>query len=593
MLRSVARLSRRARTIAAQVALHERDAGRFDRDVGARAHRDADLGQRQRRRVVHAVARHRDAAPRLREPAHGVRLLLGQRLGHHLVDPELAAPRPAPSCGRPRSASRGAAPRRAARAPPRRSSPSADPRSRAARPRARPARRRPPSFPPRAAPARALRAGPARRRATRCRRGCRAPPRARRRGPRRRVRDAPRSPPPARAGSRAARRPPRSPRRADARSRARGSPRHPEASLPRRLPPATTSTSRGRPSVSVPVLSKTSVSTPRSFSIASALRKSTPAVAPRPIATAIDIGVARPSAQGQAMISTATAFTSACARRGSGPSAAHTRKVAAAASTTTGTNQAATRSARLWIGARLRWACATSATMRASSVSLADLLGPHHEASGAVHAARHDAVPGTLRDRDRLAREHRFVDGARALEHDAVDGQLLPGSHAQRFPDADTRERHVDLAAVLEQAPRGRRREAEQRADRGARAPPRAQLEHLPEQHERHDHGGGLEVDRNAAAVRAEGSRIQAGRERREQAVAPGGSGAERDQREHVELPRPQRAPAAFEERLAAPEHDGRREQRAGSRRAPRPAARGRRGEARASPPSRARRAAA
>ena len=36
----------------------------------------------------------------------------------------------------------------------------------------------------------------------------------------------------------------------------------------------------------------------------------------------MDIGVARPSAQGQAMIKTATAFTSACAKRGSGPTVA-------------------------------------------------------------------------------------------------------------------------------------------------------------------------------------------------------------------------------------------------------------------------------
>ena len=41
------------------------------------------------------------------------------------------------------------------------------------------------------------------------------------------------------------------------------------------------------------------------------VRNSTPAVAPRPVPTMIDIGVARPSAQGQAMISTATALTSA------------------------------------------------------------------------------------------------------------------------------------------------------------------------------------------------------------------------------------------------------------------------------------------
>ena len=74
---------------------------------------------------------------------------------------------------------------------------------------------------------------------------------------------------------------------------------------------ATTETSRGFPSVSVPVLSTTSVSTFSRTSSASAFLMSTPAVAPRPVPTMIDIGVASPSAQGQAMISTATALTSA------------------------------------------------------------------------------------------------------------------------------------------------------------------------------------------------------------------------------------------------------------------------------------------
>ena len=49
----------------------------------------------------------------------------------------------------------------------------------------------------------------------------------------------------------------------------------------------------------------------RRRSSASAFLISTPAVAPRPVPTMIDIGVARPSAHGQAMISTATALTSA------------------------------------------------------------------------------------------------------------------------------------------------------------------------------------------------------------------------------------------------------------------------------------------
>src|SRR5712664_4019979 len=62
-------------------------------------------------------------------------------------------------------------------------------------------------------------------------------------------------------------------------------------------------------SVSVPVLSTISVSTLARVSRASALRTRTPACAPRPTATMMDIGVARPRAQGQAMISTATAAT--------------------------------------------------------------------------------------------------------------------------------------------------------------------------------------------------------------------------------------------------------------------------------------------
>ena len=74
---------------------------------------------------------------------------------------------------------------------------------------------------------------------------------------------------------------------------------------------AVTDIRRGFPSVSVPVLSTTSVSTFSSTSSASACRTNTPASAPRPVPTMIDIGVANPSAHGQAMMSTATAFTSA------------------------------------------------------------------------------------------------------------------------------------------------------------------------------------------------------------------------------------------------------------------------------------------
>ena len=70
-------------------------------------------------------------------------------------------------------------------------------------------------------------------------------------------------------------------------------------------------TTFGLPSVSVPVLSTTSVSTVSMRSRTSASLINMPNEAARPTPTMIDIGVARPSAQGQAMIRTLTAATSA------------------------------------------------------------------------------------------------------------------------------------------------------------------------------------------------------------------------------------------------------------------------------------------
>ncbi len=83
----------------------------------------------------------------------------------------------------------------------------------------------------------------------------------------------------------------------------------------------------------------------------------------------IDIGVASPSAHGQAMISTAMALSSAWPNLGSGPTRVQTMNVTIAMATTSGTNQPDTRSATAWIGARLRCASATILTIRARTVS--------------------------------------------------------------------------------------------------------------------------------------------------------------------------------------------------------------------------------
>ena len=106
--------------------------------------------------------------------------------------------------------------------------------------------------------------------------------------------------------------------------------------------PGTIATTFGLPSVSVPVLSTTSVSIFSMRSSASAFLISTPACAPRPTPTMIDIGVARPSAQGQAMMRTLTAATRPNAIRGSGPNQAQAPNASNATAITVGTNQPAT-----------------------------------------------------------------------------------------------------------------------------------------------------------------------------------------------------------------------------------------------------------
>ena len=86
---------------AARVRRREHDTGRLDRDVGAGADRDPDVGARERRRVVHTVADHRHAQPARLELGDLAVLVLGEHLGEHLVDADVAArPRRRPAARR-------------------------------------------------------------------------------------------------------------------------------------------------------------------------------------------------------------------------------------------------------------------------------------------------------------------------------------------------------------------------------------------------------------------------------------------------------------------------------------------------------------
>ena len=125
----------------------------------------------------------------------------------------------------------------------------------------------------------------------------------------------------------------------------------------------------GLPSVIVPVLSMISVFTLFISSIALASLTRTPAWAPRPVPTIMDIGVARPRAHGHAIISTETAFTNANMNAGSGPHNDHAAKVNRATPITIWTKYFATTSASFCMGARDRLASLTISMICESKVS--------------------------------------------------------------------------------------------------------------------------------------------------------------------------------------------------------------------------------
>ena len=117
----------------------------------------------------------------------------------------------------------------------------------------------------------------------------------------------------------------------------------------------------------VPVLSSTTVSTWRVDSSTSGPLISSPSCAPRPVPTISAVGVASPSAHGQAMISTATAAVNA--KVALSPLPSQKPSVASARPITTGTNTPATRSASRCTGALPPCASVTSFAICASVVS--------------------------------------------------------------------------------------------------------------------------------------------------------------------------------------------------------------------------------
>ena len=121
------------------------------------------------------------------------------------------------------------------------------------------------------------------------------------------------------------------------------------------------------PVVRVPVLSRTTVLIRRIGSSERALLTRMPSSAPRPTAATSAVGVARPSAHGQATTRTATAALQAEAAGRPAPS--QNPRVATARAITHGTKTAAIRSASRWAFALVAWAWVTTLVIWARSVS--------------------------------------------------------------------------------------------------------------------------------------------------------------------------------------------------------------------------------
>ena len=122
-----------------------------------------------------------------------------------------------------------------------------------------------------------------------------------------------------------------------------------------------------------------------------------------------------------------------------------------------------------------------------------------------------------------------------SFEDPAIDRHALTGADPQSISDAHALDGYLELRAIAANAPRELGPEVQQRADRTASLCPRAQLQHLPKQHEDSDHGGGFVVDRHDSTFVSQSGRKHTGGKRSDQTVNVSGAHAQCDQGEHVE----------------------------------------------------------
>ena len=234
--------------------------------------------------------------------------------------------------------------------------------------------------------------------------------------------------------------------------------------------------------------------------------------------------------------------------RVAGDATSQPTSVASESASTIGTKTLETRSTSRWIGAFPDCASATSLAICASAVSSPTFVARTTSRPNVLTVAPATEAPARDVDRYRLAREHRLVDRGLALDDDAVRRHLLARTDDEEIAGRELGDRNRDLDPVSEHAGL-LRAELEERADRSARAASRPRLEVAPEQDQRRDHGGDLEVDVRVVDDDERGDRPAPGRER-----------ADRDERVHRGRAVPRVQDGSTVEVEPGPEDDRRRE---------------------------------
>ena len=166
----------------------------------------------------------------------------------------------------------------------------------------------------------------------------------------------------------------------------------------------------------------------------------------------------------------------------------------------------------------------------------ADSLRLHDQTAGAVDGAAGEQARGFLGNWQRLACQHRFIDGRFAFGHHAIDRNCLAGLDPETVSFDDIGEWYVGFTAIGGDPARGLRRKIEQRPDGLARRCPCPQFENLTEQNQCHHDTCRFIIDRYHSSHHTEARRKQTRRDSRYQTIEKGCADPDRDQREHVEM---------------------------------------------------------